>query len=88
MPIHASHLDILYYSIPPTQSLLEPHQSVLLFAKDHLMVEVHVPKVLRYRKAAQAITGVIKIPGPGQSKTKRTLVREITYTISTDCLSC
>lgn len=41
----------------------QPHQSVLLPAEDHLMMEVHVPKVLCYGEAAQAVTRVVEISG-------------------------
>lgn len=54
------------FSLP---ALLQPHQSVLLLAEDHLMMEVHVPKVLRYRESAQAVTRVVEISGSGHMKT-------------------
>lgn len=42
----------------------QPHQSVLLPAEDHLVVELHVSKVLGYRESAQAVTRVVEISGP------------------------
>lgn len=38
-------------------------QSVLLPAEDHLVMEVHVSKVLSYGEAAQAVTRVVEISG-------------------------
>lgn len=51
-------------------SVLQPHQSVLLPAEDHLMVEVHVSKVLCYGEAAQAVTRVVEISGSARMKTE------------------
>lgn len=53
----------MIHSIPPSLSPLQPHQSVILTAQDHLMVKVHVSKVLCYGEAAQAVTRVVKISG-------------------------
>ena len=55
--------------IPPFPSLLHPHQSVLLLAEDHLMMEVHVSKVLCYGEAAQTVTRVVEVSGPGHRNT-------------------
>lgn len=38
-------------------------QSVLLLAQDQLVMEVHIPKMLCYGEAAQAVASVVKISG-------------------------
>lgn len=45
------------------ESSPQPHQSVLLLAEDHLVMELHVSEVLRYRESAQAVTRVVEISG-------------------------
>lgn len=40
-----------------------PHQSVVLPAEDRLVMELHAPKVLRYRESAQAVARVVEISG-------------------------
>lgn len=45
------------------ESSWQPHQSVLLPAEDHLVMERHVSKVLGYRESAQAVTRVVEISG-------------------------
>lgn len=50
--------------LPASRAIPQPYQSVLLLAEDRLMVEVHVPKVLGYGEAAQAVTRVVEISGP------------------------
>lgn len=49
--------------------IFHSHQSILLLAEDHLVMVVHVPKVLCYGEAAEAVTRVVKISGPGHTKT-------------------
>lgn len=39
-------------------------------------MEVHVPEVLRYGEAAQAVTRVVEVSGPGHTKTEH---RTVTY---------
>lgn len=48
---------------------IHPHQSVLLLAEDHLMMDLHVSEVLCYGKSAQAVTRVVEISGSKQTKT-------------------
>lgn len=55
-----------YRKLPISVSF-HPHQSVLLPAEDHLVMEVHVSKVLRYREAAQAVTRVVEVSGSGHA---------------------
>ena len=49
-------------------SLLHAHQSVLLLAEDHLVIEVSVSKVLCYGEAAQAVTRVVEVSRSGNIK--------------------
>lgn len=50
--------------LPASHAIPQPYQSVLLLAEDHLMVEVHVSKVLGYGEATQAVARVVEISGP------------------------
>lgn len=61
---------------PPSPSLLESHHSVLLLAQDHLMMEVHVSKVLCYGEAAQTVTRVVEVSGSGHTNTSMVRMSE------------